>query len=510
MLKKPQPGAWRRRGGIAAVAAVLVASSYGVWALQPGASVAGPTLIGRVNDEAIAIAEVHVPKDIRDQIWMQGPSMYGDPDSNSTKVYLVEHFDLTVESNTERPWKLEMRGAGSFESPRVRWTLRQGARVLQQEERPLDAGPVRIDLSAVADGAKSMPQISVTRMPADRVMRSGRSAATPGEDKTMTRDADGAYRKTVPTMAFGDDYDANGGRATLLLDVGADGRVKHVDIEHVEPAGSLSREQATELVGNDVYAPRLVDGKAMPSRIRVPVEVWKESPTQLEPALVAPTSTDATTSTPAPAYPEHALTAKQSGFVRLHLLVAVDGSVKEVRIAQSRPAGVFDAVSIEAAKKWKLQPRMRDGKAVEGWMQVPITFEPERRPGSQPSGAASGTPIDLRMKLVVGDTHASPRILSRSGETFVLRLGESGDDPDALMIEGTAKLLADGNVDIGAIIRKGRHQLAAPRLILRQGVPGSVVINDEKSGQASFRLELVASTDPESYADIAGKLVDAG
>lgn len=508
MLKKPQPGAWRRRSGIAVVAVVLVASSYGVWALQPGATAAEPALIGRVNDEAIAVAEVHVPKDISDQIWMQGPSMYGDPGSNSTKVYLVEHSDLSVESDTEHPWKLEMRGAGSFESPRVRWTLRQGARVLQQEERALGAGPVRVDLSAVADGAESMPQITVTRMPADRVMRSGRSAATPGEEKTMTRDADGVYRRTVPTMAFGNDYGANGGRATLLLDVGADGRVKHVDIEHVEPAGGLSREQATELVGNDVYTPRVVDGKAMPSRIRVPVEVWKESPTQLEPALVTPTSTSATASTPAPAYPAQALAARQGGFVRLHLLVAVDGSVKEVRIAQSNPIGVFDAVSIEAAKKWKLQPLMKDGKPVESWMQVPITFEPERPAASEPSGAASGTPIDLRMKLDAGDTHASPRILSRSGETFALRLGENGD-PDALVIEGTAKLLPDGNVDIGAIIRKGGHQLAAPRLIVRQGVPGSVVVRDEESGQASLRLELIASAEPASYADIAGKLADA-
>jgi TonB family protein len=314
---------------------------------------------------------------------------------------------------------------------------------------------------------------------------------------------------TTSVMAHGSDYGANGGRATLLLDVGADGRVQHVDIEHVEPAVSLSREQATELVGNNVYTPRVVGGKAMPSRIRVPVEVWKESPTQLEPALVTPTSTNATTSTPAPAYPAQALAARQGGFVRLHLLVAIDGSVKEVRIAQSRPAGVFDAVSIEAAKKWKLRPQVRDGKPVEGWMQVPITFEPERPAASQPSGAASGTPIDLRMKLDAGDTHADPRILSRSGEAFVLRMGKNGNDPDALVIEGTATLLPNGNVDVATVIRKDGHRLAAPRLIVRQGVPGSVVVRDEESGQASWRLELVASTDPESYADVAGQLADA-
>lgn len=373
MLKKPQPGAWRRRGGIAAVAAVLAASSYGAWALQPGASAVAPTLIGQVNNEAIAVAEVRIPEDIGDHIRMYGPSMSGSPGSDATKVYLVKYLDLTIESNTKRPWKLEVRGAGSFESPRVRWTLTKESLVLQQEESPLDAGPVRIDLSAVADGATSIPQIAVTRMPVDRVMPS---------ERAMTLADDGIYHMSAPMMAFGNDYGANGGRATLLLEVGTDGRVRQVDIEHAEPTGSLSHEQATMLVGNHVFAPQVVDGKYVSSRIRWPVEYWKESPTPLEPTLVTPTSTNLTTSTPAPAYPAQALAAKQGGHVRLHLLVAIDGSVKEARIAQSHPAGVFDAVSIAAAKKWKLQPKMTDSKPVEGWLQVPITFEPDRKPAA--------------------------------------------------------------------------------------------------------------------------------
>lgn len=85
-------------------------------------------------------------------------------------------------------------------------------------------------------------------------------------------------------------------------------------------------------------------------------------------------------STPAPPYPKEALARKQGGRVLLHVLVATDGSVKDVRVVESEPKGVFDAVSIEAAKRWKLPPEVKGSKPVEAWLQVPVTFEPDRKP----------------------------------------------------------------------------------------------------------------------------------
>ena len=93
-------------------------------------------------------------------------------------------------------------------------------------------------------------------------------------------------------------------------------------------------------------------------------------------------------STPAPPYPRDALARKQGGRVLLHVLVSTSGSVKDVRVVESEPQGVFDAVSIEAAKQWKLQPQLEDGKPVEAWKQVPVTFEPDRK--KPPSATAPG------------------------------------------------------------------------------------------------------------------------
>ncbi|HVJ39781.1 MAG TPA: TonB family protein [Stenotrophomonas sp.] len=76
-----------------------------------------------------------------------------------------------------------------------------------------------------------------------------------------------------------------------------------------------------------------------------------------------------------PAYPKDAFAKGQSGRVVLLVDVRADGSVENVVVKESQPAGVFDAVSVAAARQWVLQPSTKDGKAVAGRVQVPITFE---------------------------------------------------------------------------------------------------------------------------------------
>ena len=76
-----------------------------------------------------------------------------------------------------------------------------------------------------------------------------------------------------------------------------------------------------------------------------------------------------------PRYPAAALETKTSGKVVLRVLVGADGSVKDVLVDESVPAGVFDAASIEAARKWRFNPAIKDGQPVDGWVRVPVEFE---------------------------------------------------------------------------------------------------------------------------------------
>jgi TonB family protein len=59
----------------------------------------------------------------------------------------------------------------------------------------------------------------------------------------------------------------------------------------------------------------------------------------------------------------------------LELLVAADGSVKDGRIAQSSGHPSLDKAALsEAMRSWKLTPHLEEGKAVEKWVNMGVTF----------------------------------------------------------------------------------------------------------------------------------------
>lgn len=77
---------------------------------------------------------------------------------------------------------------------------------------------------------------------------------------------------------------------------------------------------------------------------------------------------------PAPRYPVEAARQYVDGQVVLLVTVEADGSVADVKVEESMPAGVFDAPAVEAARQWKFQPALEGGKPVRGLVRVPITF----------------------------------------------------------------------------------------------------------------------------------------
>jgi TonB family protein len=87
-----------------------------------------------------------------------------------------------------------------------------------------------------------------------------------------------------------------------------------------------------------------------------------------------------------PRYPADAVTRKIGGRVVLKLLVGADGKVKNVKVESSKPSGVFDKVAIEAATDWKFNPSTSHGKAVEGWVRVPVDFVPDSHKKSTTAG----------------------------------------------------------------------------------------------------------------------------
>jgi periplasmic protein TonB len=79
-----------------------------------------------------------------------------------------------------------------------------------------------------------------------------------------------------------------------------------------------------------------------------------------------------------PQYPHRPLTRGIEGWVILEFTITITGTVEEVRIVESEPAGVFDRSASRAIKRWKYQPKLVEGKPVPQMnMRELVTFKIE-------------------------------------------------------------------------------------------------------------------------------------
>jgi protein TonB len=79
---------------------------------------------------------------------------------------------------------------------------------------------------------------------------------------------------------------------------------------------------------------------------------------------------------PAPVYPRRAQQLRLSGTVLLQVTVGLDGRPLDVAVARSSGHRELDeAARAQVLKRWRFQPAMRDGRAVEAIGLVPIQFE---------------------------------------------------------------------------------------------------------------------------------------
>lgn len=65
-----------------------------------------------------------------------------------------------------------------------------------------------------------------------------------------------------------------------------------------------------------------------------------------------------------PAYPRDAARAGVGGFVQLEVLVNADGSVRSVKVLDSKPKGLFEAAAVQAVMRWKFKPKVVNGQPV--------------------------------------------------------------------------------------------------------------------------------------------------
>jgi protein TonB len=75
-----------------------------------------------------------------------------------------------------------------------------------------------------------------------------------------------------------------------------------------------------------------------------------------------------------PKYPPQAIRQRHQGTVILMILVGVDGLPKDVQVDKSSGYRELDHAAVEAARKWRFNPTIRNGQKVEGYARVPVAF----------------------------------------------------------------------------------------------------------------------------------------
>lgn len=79
-----------------------------------------------------------------------------------------------------------------------------------------------------------------------------------------------------------------------------------------------------------------------------------------------------------PNYPPIAKMQKQAGKVTLKVLVNQNGDPEDIQVVSVSPSGKFgfEQSAVEAVKKYKFQPGLKEGVKVKCWFWVPVIFNP--------------------------------------------------------------------------------------------------------------------------------------
>jgi TonB family protein len=74
------------------------------------------------------------------------------------------------------------------------------------------------------------------------------------------------------------------------------------------------------------------------------------------------------------AYPSRARDQNREGIVRVRVEVLEDGKTGAVELYQSSGSDDLDATALKAARKWRFQPALDEGKPVKTWVVVAVRY----------------------------------------------------------------------------------------------------------------------------------------
>ena len=107
-------------------------------------------------------------------------------------------------------------------------------------------------------------------------------------------------------------------------------------------------------------------------------EITSAQATAQRSADVVTASTLSRTRYSPPEFPDAARDKGSEGYVDIVFTVHTDGSVGDITVAGAEPAGLFEQSAMQAVRKWRYQPVLRDGRPSEQRARVRIRFAMEK------------------------------------------------------------------------------------------------------------------------------------
>jgi protein TonB len=152
--------------------------------------------------------------------------------------------------------------------------------------------------------------------------------------------------------------------------------------EIAQPTPPPKLERMPDVVQPKVsqIAPPMLEIAAPPSQMTIqaappsPPVLLPEKASEEAAPITPPRFDAAYLNNPGPAYPNMSRRLREIGTVQLRVRVSVTGQPLEIQMAKSSGYGRLDESALVAVKKWKFQPAMRSGSAVEAWVLVPVEF----------------------------------------------------------------------------------------------------------------------------------------
>lgn len=141
-------------------------------------------------------------------------------------------------------------------------------------------------------------------------------------------------------------------------------------------------QKASELAAQQVAAAKAAAEKEAAARLAAQQAVTTKAAPPPKPAAAPqpPKSVGATraakvVSAAAPEYPLQAARNQTSGYAVVEFTVSASGTVEDPHVVESSPRRVFDSAAIEAVKRSRFDPALKDGQAVPAVLQRRIDFK---------------------------------------------------------------------------------------------------------------------------------------